>query len=188
MFDLILELHHILISEGLLWEDNPEMINANYELALVLGRKYVYLPELPKLLRPQITRVSRPPPAISEDDDGTITAWLASMYNPRTSLQSLYNPPPLDMLVTIRSSLRSILSVQHPHMVAKSVYFFSEVMEMVLDYMVTKKERMFGITEPLVAWVGGDPLGAVLQVSVFHRNQLPFLLKRCVVQCSSSRL
>jgi hypothetical protein len=54
--------------------------------------------------------------------------------------------------------------------------------------MVSKKERMFDITEPLVAWVGGDPLGAVLQVSVFHRNQLPFLLRRCVVQCSSSRL
>jgi hypothetical protein len=110
------------------------------------------------LLIPQVTRVSCPPPATSEDDDGTIIAWLASMYNPRSSLQSLYNPPPLDMLVTIRSSLRSILSVQHPHMAAKSVYFFSEVMEMVLDYMVSKRERMFDITEPLVAWVGGDPL------------------------------
>jgi hypothetical protein len=95
MFDLILEVHHILISEGMLWEDNPEMINADNELAFVLGRTYVYLPELPKLLRPQIIRVSRPPPATSEDDDGTITAWLASMYNPRTSLQSLYNPRPL---------------------------------------------------------------------------------------------
>jgi hypothetical protein len=188
MFDLILEVHHILISEGLLWEDNPEVINADFKLVLVLGRKYVYLPELPKLLRPQITRVSRPPPATSEDDDGTITAWLASMYNPRTSLQSLYNPPPLDMLVTIRSSLRSILSVQHPHMAAKRVYFFSEVMEMVLDYMVSKRERMFDITEPLVASVGGDPLGAVLQVSVFHRNQLPFLLKRCVAQCPPFRV
>jgi hypothetical protein len=73
-------------------------------------------------------------------------------------------------------------------MVAKSVYFFSEVMEMVLDYMVSKRERMFDITEPLVAWVRGDPLGAVLQVSVFHRNQLPFLLKKCVTQCPSSRL
>jgi hypothetical protein len=68
-------------------------------------------------------------------------------------------------------------------MAAKIVYFFSEVMEMVLDYMVSKKERIFDITEPLVAWVGGGPLGAMLQVSVFHRNQLPFLLKRCVVQC-----
>jgi hypothetical protein len=72
-------------------------------------------------------------------------------------------------------------------MAAKSVYFFSEVMEMVLDYMVSKRERMFDITEPLVAWVGGDPLGAVLQVSVFHRNQLPFLLKRCVAQCPPFR-
>jgi hypothetical protein len=72
-------------------------------------------------------------------------------------------------------------------MAAKSVYFFSEVMEMVLDYMVLKKERVFDITEPLVAWVGGDPLGAVLRVSVFHRNQLPFLLKRCVVQCPPLR-
>jgi hypothetical protein len=159
------------------------MINADFKLVLVLGRKYVYLPELPKLLRPQITRVSRPPPTGSKDDDGTITEWLASMYNPRSSLQTLYNPPPLDMLVTIRSSLRSILSAQHPHMAAKSVYFFSEVMEMVLDYMVSKKERVFDITEPLVAWVGGDPLGAVLRVSVFHRNQQQFLLKRCVVQC-----
>jgi hypothetical protein len=73
-------------------------------------------------------------------------------------------------------------------MAAKSVYFFSEVMEMVLDYMVSKRERMFDITEPLVAWVGGDPLGAVLQVSLFHRNQLPFLLKRCVTQCPPSRV
>jgi hypothetical protein len=154
MFDLILEVHHILISEGLLWKDNPEMVNADFELVLVLLRKYVYLPELPKLLRPQITRVSRPPPTSSEDDDGTITEWLASMYNPRSSLQSLYNPPPLDMLVTIRSSLCSLLSIQHPHMAAKSVYFFSEIMEMVLDYMVSKKDRVFDITEPLVAWVG----------------------------------
>jgi hypothetical protein len=73
-------------------------------------------------------------------------------------------------------------------MAAKGVYLFSEVMEMVLDYMVCKRERMFDITEPLVAWVRGDPLGAVLQVSVFHRNQLPFLLKKCVTQCPSSRL
>jgi hypothetical protein len=72
-------------------------------------------------------------------------------------------------------------------MAAKSVYFFSEVMEMVLDYMVSKRERMFDITEPLVAWVSGDPLGAALRVSVFHRNQLPFLLKKCVAQCPSSR-
>jgi hypothetical protein len=50
-------------------------------------------------------------------------------------------------------------------MAAKSVYFFSEVMEMVLDYMVSKKDRVFEITEPLVAWVGGDPLGAVLRVT-----------------------
>jgi hypothetical protein len=69
-------------------------------------------------------------------------------------------------------------------MAAKGVYTLLEVMEMVLDYMVSKKERMFDITEPLVAQVGGDPLGAVLQVTVFHRKQLPFLLKRCVVQCT----
>jgi hypothetical protein len=163
------------------------MINADFELVLVLGRKYVYLPELPKLLRPQMTRVTRPPPASSEDNYENITEWLASMYNPRSSLQTSYNPPPLDMLVTIRSSLRSILSAQHPHMTAKGVYTFSEVMEMVLDYMVSKKERIFAITEPLVAWVGKDPLGAVLRVFVFHRNQLPFLLKRCVVQCPSVR-
>jgi hypothetical protein len=47
MFDLILEVHHIPISEGLLWEDNPEMINADFELVLVLGRKYIYLPSCP---------------------------------------------------------------------------------------------------------------------------------------------
>jgi hypothetical protein len=184
MFDLMLEVHHILISEGLLWKDGPEMINADFELVLVLGRKYVYLPELPKLLRSQITKVTRPLPASSEDDYGVITEWLASMYNPRTSLQTSYNPPPLDMLVTIRSSLHSILSAQHLHMAAKGVYTLSEVMEMVLDYMVSKKERMFDITEPLVAWVGGGPLGAVLRVTVFHHNQLPFLLKRCVIQCT----
>jgi hypothetical protein len=168
----------------LIWKDNPEMINADFELALVLGRKYVYLPELPKLLRHQITRVTRPLPASSEDNYGIITELLASVYNPRASLQTTYSPPPLDMLVTIRSSLRSILSAHLPHMAAKGVYTLLEVMEVVLDYMVSRKERMFDITEPLVAQVGGDLLGAVLRVTVFYRNQLPFLLKRCVVQCT----
>jgi hypothetical protein len=186
MFDLMLEVHHILISEGLLWKDNPEMTNADSELTLVLGRKYVYLPELPRLLRNQMTRVAQPPLACSEDDYGIISELVASVYNPRASLQTTYNPPSLDMLVTIRSSLRSLLSAHLPHIAARGVYTLLEVMEMVMDYMVFKRERMFDINEPLVAQVSGDPLGAILRVTVFHRNQLPFLIKRCVVPCTPS--
>jgi hypothetical protein len=40
------------------------------------------------------------------------------------------------------------------------VYTLLEVMEMVMDYKVSKPEWMFDINEPLVAQVGGDPLGA----------------------------